>query len=53
MTAYPEHHITKDTFTDLNWKANPSSKKLLDTLVSILKEDYIQAAKSNPEIFTK
>lgn len=37
----------------LNWKENPRAKKLLDVLVSILKEEYIQTAKENPEIFSK
>jgi len=35
----------------LDWKTNPSSKKLLDTIVSILAEEYIVQAKQNPEIF--
>jgi hypothetical protein len=37
----------------LCWKENPAAKKLLDALVSILKEEYIQTAKNNPEIFSK
>jgi hypothetical protein len=37
----------------LSWKENPASKKLLDTLVAILAEEYIQKAKENPEIFQK
>ena len=37
----------------LSWKENPAAKKLLDALVSILKEEYIQTAKENPEIFSK
>ena len=37
----------------LNWKENPSTKKLLDVLVSILAEEYIETAKKNPDIFTK
>ncbi len=53
MTSFPEHNLNEDTFSDLNWKANSASKKLLDTLIIILKEEYIRAAKANPEIFTK
>lgn len=37
----------------LNWKENPAAKKLLDALVSVLKEEYIQKAKEHPEIFSK
>lgn len=37
----------------LNWKSKPAAKKLLDALVLILKEEYIQTAKKNPEIFSK
>lgn len=42
----------KDSLS-LSWKENPAAKKLLDALVSILKEEYIQKAKENPEIFSK
>lgn len=37
----------------LGWKENPAAKRLLDTIVSILTEEYIQTAKENPEIFSK
>jgi hypothetical protein len=37
----------------LNWKENPSAKKLLNAIVSILAEEYIETAKQNPDIFTK
>ena len=37
----------------LNWKENPSSKKLLDAIISILAEEYIETAKKNPDIFTQ
>ena len=43
----------KDNQTSLNWKENPSAKKFLDVLVSIIAEDYCQKAKQNPEIFSK
>ena len=35
----------------LNWKENPSSKKLLDAIVSVLAEEYTETAKQNPNIF--
>ena len=37
----------------LNISENPSAKRLLDVLVLILAEEYIQTAKENPEIFAK
>ena len=39
--------------TSLDWQENPSAKKLLDAIVSILAEEYIETAKKNPDIFTK
>lgn len=41
----------KDFQTNLDWKTNPSVKKLLDAIVSILAEEYIETAKQNPDIF--
>lgn len=35
----------------LNWTDNSSVQKLLDVVVSIIAEEYIQIAKQNPEIF--
>ena len=37
--------------TSLSWIDNPSVQKLLDVVVSIMAEEYIQIAKQNPEIF--
>ncbi len=37
----------------LNWKENPSVKKLLDAIVTSLAEEYIETAKNNPDIFTE
>ncbi len=37
----------------LNWKESPSTKKLLDAIVSSLAEEYIEIAKNNPDIFTE
>ena len=33
------------------WVDNPSVQKLLDVVVSIMAEEYIQIVKQNPEIF--
>ena len=43
----------KDFQTSLDWQESPSAKKLLDVLVSILAEEYIETARKNPDIFTK
>ncbi len=42
-----------ETSLSLGWKENPAAKRLLDALVSILVEEYIQTAKANPEIFSE
>lgn len=36
----------------LNWKDNPSVQKLLDTIASIIADEYIQIAKQNPDTFS-
>jgi len=35
----------------LNWTDNSSVQELLDVVVSIIAEEYIQIAKQNPDIF--
>lgn len=37
---------------NLNWVDNPSVQKLLDVVVSIIVEEYIQIAKENPDVFS-
>jgi hypothetical protein len=46
-------HKEEDFEISLNWKENPSAKKLLDAIASSLAEEYIETAKQNPDIFTK
>ena len=36
----------------LNWTDNRSVQELLDVVVSIMAEEYIQIAKQNPDIFS-
>jgi len=36
----------------LNWIDSPSVQKLLDVVVSIVAEEYIQIAKQNPDLFS-
>jgi len=36
----------------LNWTDNRSVQRLLDVVVSIIAEEYIQIAKKNPDIFS-
>ena len=44
--------LIEESSVSLNYSQNAASKKLLDAIVSILVEEYIQKAKENPEIFT-
>jgi len=37
----------------LNWTDNCSVQELLDIMVSIIAEEYIQIAKQNPDIFSE
>ncbi len=43
----------EEDFISLSWKENPAAKRLLDAIVSILTEEYIQTSKENPEIFSE
>jgi len=45
--------LRNDSKGNLSWKDNPPIQKLLDAVVSILAEEYIQVAKQNPEVFLK
>jgi len=38
---------------NFNWADNPDIRNLLDVISAIIAKEYIQAAKENPEIFTK
>ena len=38
--------------TTLSWIDNPSVHKLLDVVVSIIAEEYIQIVKQNPDLFS-
>lgn len=37
----------------LRWIDNPEVQELLDVVISIIAEEYIEIAKQNPNIFTK
>ncbi len=51
-TAQAEKNSEKTTQPiSLIWVDNASVQKLLDVMVSIIAEEYIQIAKQNPEIF--
>ena len=49
---YKKTHTTKVQPTSLVWADNPSVRKLLDVVVSIIADEYIQIAKQNPDIFS-
>ena len=53
MAPLAKNHIQEDFPISLNHSENPAAKRLLDVLVAILAEEYIQIAKENPEIFSK
>ncbi len=36
----------------LGWIDNPSVQRLLDVVVSIMADEYIQIAKQNPDLFS-
>ena len=51
-TAQAEKNIEKTTQPiSFVWVDNASIQKLLDVVVSIMADEYIQIAKQNPEIF--
>jgi hypothetical protein len=43
---------TKLKPANLSWLDNPSIQRLLDVIVSIIADEYIQVAKQNPDIFS-
>jgi hypothetical protein len=47
-----ETFLSEEESVSLHFAENPAAKKLLDVLVSILSEEYIQKAKENPDIFS-
>ena len=48
-----EKNIKRKTHpVSFNWMDNPSVQKLLDVVVSIIAEEYIQIAKHNPNVFS-
>ncbi len=51
-TAEKLHQPDNTSPPNLSWKTNPAAKKLLDSLVQIIAEEYIEKAKQNPEIFS-
>ena len=41
----------EEVSVNLNYSENATAKRLLEAIVSILAEEYIQTAKQNPDIF--
>jgi len=54
MHATKVHKNTKPIIhsISLNWTDNRSVQELLDVVVSIVADEYIQTAKQNPEVFS-
>ncbi len=42
---------TESSSSGLNYSDRPAVQKLLDTIASIIADEYIEKAKQNPEIF--
>jgi len=51
-TVQKLHQPDRTSPSSLSWKESPAAKKLLDNLVQILAEEYVEKAKQNPEIFS-
>ncbi len=47
-----EHLREESSRVSLNYSENPAAIHLLDVIVSILAQEYVQKAKENPEIFS-
>ena len=48
----PEECQRKIQQERLTWTDNPDVQKLLDVVVSILAEEYIEVARRNPDVFS-
>lgn len=55
MTAIQEEECTEieSPSSGLNYSDRPPVQKLLDTIASIIADEYIEKAKQNPGIFLK
>ncbi|HDY69274.1 hypothetical protein LCGC14_2221270 [marine sediment metagenome] len=51
-TAQVQKHGATTQATSLSWSDSASIQKLLDVVVSIIAEEYIQIAKQNPDLFS-
>ena len=43
----------KNVSFSFSWKDSPSIQRLLDSISSILAEEYIMTARQNPDVFIK
>lgn len=51
ITALKDNTENKSAAPVFNWRDNIAVQNLLDVVVEILAEEYIEIAKHNPEIF--
>ncbi len=51
-TAQVEKHSATTQPISLSWSDSASVQKLLDVVVSIIADEYIQIAKQNPDLFS-
>ena len=53
LTKHEKDNEEINQTISLTWIENPEVQNLLDVLVSIIAEEYIEIARQNPEIFSK
>ena len=53
ITAFKDVSLDNSISPDFSWRDNPAVQKLLDVVVEILAEEYIEVAKHNPETFSR
>ena len=51
ITAFKDVSLDNSIRPELSWSENAAVQKLLDVVVGILAEEYIEIAKQNIEIF--
>ena len=53
LEKYDKNDEEIDNIITFNWVDNPAVQNLLDVLISIITEEYIEIARQNPDIFSK
>ena len=53
IIALKDVSLDNSVSLDFSWRDNAAVQKLLDVVVGILAEEYIEVAKHNPETFSR